>query len=72
MSIFWRELFRLQHTHLLRSSAHHPQTDGQSEIVNKVVETYLICFVNEQPRKWAKWIHWADSVITRLLTYQQI
>ena len=60
ISSFWRELFRLQHTQLLRSTAFHPQTDGQSEIVNKVVETYLQCFANEQPRRWAKWLHWAE------------
>ena len=60
MSIFWRELFRLQQTQLLRSTAFHPQTNGQTEIVNKVVETYLRCFVNGQPKKWAQWIHWAE------------
>ena len=54
ISIFWRELFRLQQTHLLRSTAYHPQTDGQSEIVNKMVETYQRCFANEQPKQWAK------------------
>ena len=59
MSIFWREKFRLQQTHLLRSTALHPQTDGQSEIVNKMVETYLHCFANE-PKKWAKWLHRAE------------
>ena len=32
ISIFWQELFQLQQTHLLRSTAYHPQTDGQSEI----------------------------------------
>ena len=32
ISIFWQELFRLQQTHLLQSTAYHPQTDGQSEI----------------------------------------
>ena len=38
MSIFWWEMFRLQHTHLLRSTTFHPQTDGQIEIVNKMVK----------------------------------
>lgn len=35
ISIFRRELFRLQGTELKRSIAYHPQTDGQSEMVNK-------------------------------------
>jgi hypothetical protein len=51
MSIFQREKFRLQQTHLLRSTALHPPTYGQSVIVNKMVETYLRCFANEQPKK---------------------
>lgn len=54
MSIFWRELFRLQGTQLLRSSAYHPQTNGQTEIVNQALKTYLRCFVNGQPKVWAK------------------
>ena len=28
--------------------------------MNKILETYLRCFVNEQPKKWAKWLHWAE------------
>lgn len=60
MSIFWRELFRLQGTTLLRSTAYHPQTDGQSEIVNKTVETYLRCFIQGVPRKWVQWLPWAE------------
>ena len=60
MSIFWCELFRLQKTRSLRNTTFHPQTDGQSEIVNKGVERYLRCFVNGQPKKWTRWIHWAE------------
>ncbi|XP_057432432.1 uncharacterized protein LOC130725200 [Lotus japonicus] len=33
MSHFWKELFRLQGTHLKMSSAYHPESDGQTEAV---------------------------------------
>jgi hypothetical protein len=38
---FWRELFWLVGTELTPSTSYHPQTDGQTEIVNKWVEGYL-------------------------------
>jgi hypothetical protein len=42
---FWRELFRLVGTELTPKTKYHPQTDGQTEIVNKWVEGYLRNYV---------------------------
>jgi hypothetical protein len=42
------------------SSAYHPQTDGQTEIVNKCLETYLRCFVTAKQNKWSQWLHLAE------------
>ena len=49
MSSFWRELFKLQGTMLSMSSSYHPQTDGQTEVLNRYLEDYLWSFTAENP-----------------------
>jgi hypothetical protein len=59
-SNFWQELFKLQGTQLHLNSAYHPQTDGQTEVVNKCLETYLRCFASEKQHQWAQWLPLAE------------
>lgn len=41
-------------------TAYHPQTDGQTEAVNKTVENYLQCFAGDRPKDWDLWIPLAE------------
>jgi hypothetical protein len=45
MGTFWRDLFRLVGIEKIPNTSYHPQTNGQTEIVNKWVEGYLRNYV---------------------------
>ena len=59
-SHFWQELMRLQGVQLAMSSAYHPQTDGQTEVVNKSQEHYLRAFAADRPQTWVEWLPLAE------------
>jgi hypothetical protein len=56
----WRDLFGLVGIKLRVSTTFHPQTDGQSEVVNKVIAMYLRCVTGDRPRSWVDWLSWAE------------
>jgi hypothetical protein len=39
--------------------AFHPQTEGQSEVVNKVIAMYLRRATGDRPRARVDWLSWA-------------
>ncbi|KAG2787461.1 hypothetical protein PC129_g9804 [Phytophthora cactorum] len=50
----WKSLFQVLVTHLDMSTADHPQTDGQTERVNRVVDDILRSVCAEAPRRWSE------------------
>eukprot|EP00253_Pinus_taeda_P012702 PITA_12702 len=56
-STFWRTLFAELGTQLNFSTAYHPQTDGQTERVNQVLEDMLRAYVMLKPCQWEEYLH---------------
>ncbi|GJU38314.1 ty3-gypsy retrotransposon protein [Tanacetum coccineum] len=60
LSHLWTQLFKQLGTKLRHSSAYHPQTDGQTEVVNRCLEAYLRAFVHDEPRMWNRYLYLAE------------
>lgn len=59
-SDFWKSIFNSMGVDLLFSSAYHPQTDGQTEVVNRCLKTYLRCMTSDNPCSWSLWLSLAE------------
>ena len=57
ISKFWKGIFSYLGTKLNFSTAYHPQTDGQIERVNQVLEDMLRMYVMDKPSKWEDYLH---------------
>ena len=54
VSKFWNGLLQGLQVRSKMSSAYHPETDGQSERMNQVIEQYLRIFANETQDNWVR------------------
>jgi hypothetical protein len=57
---FREQLYACLGTHLVHSSAYHPQTDGQTERVNQILEDMLRAYMMENQGSWDKNLPWAE------------
>jgi hypothetical protein len=57
---FWEALHKSLGTKLLHSLAYHPQTSGQTERVNQILEDMLRACVLEFPQKWDDYLPLAE------------
>jgi hypothetical protein len=66
---FWEQLHAFLETRLIHSSAYHPQTDGQTEKVNQILEDILRACVMEYLSSWDKNLPWAEFLYNN--SYQE-
>ena len=62
-SHFWTELWRLLGTKLNMSTAYHPQTDGQTERMNRLMEEILRSYVSDDGVDWDMHLTAAEMAI---------
>lgn len=74
---FWHELFQLSGMKLCMSTSYHPETSGQTDVLNRVLEQYLQAFVHDKPTQWFKFLtlaKWSYNTFvhtgTRLLPFK--
>jgi hypothetical protein len=60
MSRFWEKLHEAMDIKLNFSSAYHPQTDGQTERVNQILEDMLRACVLNVKKRWDKSLPYAE------------
>ena len=66
---FCQELFRLTGCRSALSTAFHPQTDGQTERINRILEDYLRHYVTGRHNDWDK--HLCEAEFSYNNTFQQ-
>ncbi|KAJ9528398.1 hypothetical protein QJQ45_020321 [Haematococcus lacustris] len=62
-SHFWEHVCALCKVAHCMSSAYHPESDGQTERVNRVIEEMLRHYVNDAHTDWAEHLPWVEFAI---------
>jgi hypothetical protein len=67
LSHFWRTLWRKLGTKLLFSTTCHPQTDGQTEVVNRTLSTLLRAVLKTNLKMWEECLPHVEFAYNRSL-----
>jgi hypothetical protein len=59
-SDFWRSLIELLGVKARLSTAFHPQTDGQTERMNQILEAYIRAFCDTNQQNWPELLPYAE------------
>jgi len=59
-AVFWGTVCRRLKIDRHLCTAFHPETDGQTERVNRIMEQYLRSYVNYQQDDWCQWLPMAE------------
>ncbi|KAJ9534690.1 hypothetical protein QJQ45_013074 [Haematococcus lacustris] len=59
----WREICRLLGVRIAMSSAYHPQSDGQTERMNRVVEEMLRAYISPDQSDWVEHLDMVEFAI---------
>ena len=64
---FWSSLWELMDTKLKKSTTFHPQTDGQTEVVNQTVVHLLRGYCAKHPKLWDEQLHYVQHAYNRAI-----
>ncbi|KAJ0128937.1 hypothetical protein HZ326_27960, partial [Fusarium oxysporum f. sp. albedinis] len=63
---FWKKLTQQLSINSLLSTAYHPETDGQTERLNAILEQYLRAYVSYLQDDWSRWLPLAEFAANSL------
>jgi hypothetical protein len=66
---FWRTLWAQLGTKLLFSTTCHPQTDGQTEVVNRTLSTMLRAVLKKNIKLWEEYLPHVEFAYNRFMHY---
>ena len=65
LSYFWKTLWGKLGTKLLFSTTCHPQTDGQTEVVNRTLSQLLRAVIQKNLKSWEEWLPFVEVAYNR-------